>query len=458
MGKNSFGKSNIPGANSSYSMRRPEEGMGSESERDLVVRARNGDLDALGELVSLYNPKLLGYAYGRLRRSNDAEDVVQTAWVKMLGRMGSLKDPARFSGWMFGIVRHCIVDQRRGERRIDVMDPVYFDEIPDTRLEPDATGDARKHAIRAVVERLPPTLQDIVRWRYYTTLSYAQIAAISGIGVALVKSRLHEAKSKLRELLPGLEEFLADLSLRLSSSKEFIVNKAKFAEAGAALFERLALPDRIELCKVAAENARFPEELLVALSRQPHGKEFVREPDGSISWDEFLGVLKYIDRYTEARFTEALSLSEPALAQKLRSLMFDKLSFLKTVPLLRKIDELGFLQVEAIASIREIAAGETIFHRNDEADALFVIVEGRLRVQEPGSDTGEIAVLGPQDFFGDVALLAAQPRLTTVQAVTDVTLIAIERSDFLNLIKRNGEIAVSLLQTVGERLRISLSN
>src|ERR1700754_4899374 len=83
----------------------------------LVVAARNGDLDAFTTLVERFQGMAFGYALATLGDYQLAEDATQIAFLTAYQHLGTLRDPARFGGWLRGIVRfeclHLIRDRQR---------------------------------------------------------------------------------------------------------------------------------------------------------------------------------------------------------------------------------------------------------------------------------------------------------------------------------------------------------
>jgi RNA polymerase sigma-70 factor (ECF subfamily) len=72
----------------------------------LIQRAQEGDLDAFAEVTRRFQHMAFGYAVALLRDLQQAEDVVQEAFVAAWFGLRSLADPAAFPGWLRGIVRH----------------------------------------------------------------------------------------------------------------------------------------------------------------------------------------------------------------------------------------------------------------------------------------------------------------------------------------------------------------
>lgn len=128
---------------------------------------------------------------------------------------------------------------------------------------------------------------------------------------------------------------------------------------------------------------------------------------------------------------------------------------LKNVPI---FSELGRRDLERLAKLmvpRTMKAGEVIIKENDQAAGFFVISVGKVEVVR-GADSDHpqsLAILGPGDFFGEMALFEGFPRNATVRAVDDAECLAMTRWDFTAEMKNHPEIAVAMLPVLVRRLR-----
>jgi len=109
-----------------------------------------------------------------------------------------------------------------------------------------------------------------------------------------------------------------------------------------------------------------------------------------------------------------------------------------------------------VARRRRFARNEVVFHRDDPGDSLHLIQKGRfsLRVATPLGDVATIAVLGPGDSFGEMALLAEEPRRSaTVTALEEAETFAVHRAEFEQLRSRHPEVDRILLRFLAGELR-----
>jgi CRP/FNR family transcriptional regulator/CRP/FNR family cyclic AMP-dependent transcriptional regulator len=105
--------------------------------------------------------------------------------------------------------------------------------------------------------------------------------------------------------------------------------------------------------------------------------------------------------------------------------------------------------------MRTFAAGAIIFHRGDPGLVLYVIQRGKVKicVTTPEGQEVSLAVLGPGECFGELALLDGQPRSADACALEVVTAAAIQRADFIAACLQHPVIAVQTMQVLSQRLR-----
>lgn len=105
---------------------------------------------------------------------------------------------------------------------------------------------------------------------------------------------------------------------------------------------------------------------------------------------------------------------------------------------------------------RTYSAGTTIFSQGDTGVGLYMIKSGKVRIsQEVDPDRAEVelAVLGPGDVLGEMALLDDLPRSATVTAIDDVTALLLPIWEFRSILQSHSDISLKLLAVLSRRLR-----
>jgi len=156
----------------------------------------------LGDRLDLHRTPLFRVACAWSHDRALADDLVQETLVKALLHADQLRDPERLRSWLFGIMANCWRDHLRAVRPtsdIDVLDEECFcsDETPEVAYDRGETV----NRVRAAVARLPVGQRQVVTLVDLEEFSYAEVAAILGIPIGTVMSRLCRARLALREQL-----------------------------------------------------------------------------------------------------------------------------------------------------------------------------------------------------------------------------------------------------------------
>ena len=133
----------------------------------------------------------------------------------------------------------------------------------------------------------------------------------------------------------------------------------------------------------------------------------------------------------------------------------DERELLRSVPLFTELSDLDVTSLSRLASRRRCPKDTVVFFENEEGDSVFMILEGRIKVTILGDDGREIilSMLGPGDFFGEMALLDNEPRSATAIAVEDTELLSLHRTDFQSVMGNNPAISAALIKVLSTRLR-----
>ena len=174
------------------------------AERELVLRVQAGDTEAFDQLVRGYVRRARGIARRLMRDPDDADDLVQDAFLRALERIDGF-DPARgFGPWFFRLLVNLGLDahRRRAVRRTEPGLP----EVPAPTTSPHQDVERAEIRIRfeAALAELPPR-QRLIVWSYEVDgLSTEEIARSVGVSQVTVRWHLHQGRSALRQALADL--------------------------------------------------------------------------------------------------------------------------------------------------------------------------------------------------------------------------------------------------------------
>lgn len=176
------------------------------AEPHLIEAARLGDSAAISELLAVCQPDLKRFARRTCSTTEDAEDAVQIALWQLYRKVGLLRCAATFTTWMFRIVERECYRLYRKARGTEPLDEVLEHDLPEAPLVP---IDLRLDLSRAM-ERLTPPYREVLILRDVHELTAPEVAAQLGLGLEAVKSRLHRARTQVREHLLASGYWLKD--------------------------------------------------------------------------------------------------------------------------------------------------------------------------------------------------------------------------------------------------------
>ncbi|MFC7388441.1 RNA polymerase sigma factor [Sphaerisporangium rhizosphaerae] len=192
-----------------------------ESDVALVLATRSGDAAALGLLLARHQAGMKAVALSVLGYGPDAEDVVQDATLVAMRRIGELRDPAAVGPWLRAIVRNGCRMRLRETRAVPVDDMETLglpsaEPTPEDLLQDRALRDWIWHALDELSE--PVRLVALLR-HFSDVSSYEQIAALCGVPVGTVRSRLSQARAKLTEALRRTADLAHDDSAAFARAR-----------------------------------------------------------------------------------------------------------------------------------------------------------------------------------------------------------------------------------------------
>jgi len=160
----------------------------------LVLQAQDGDQKSLAILVTRWHKKLVAYCYHQTNDLEVSKDLVQECWQSILKSIGSLKDPAKFRVWAFRIVHNKTINWIRSVQKERAMEKEILYEAKQPIIE-----DPDFDPLRRAVNKLPVDLKTTLTLFYHHDYSLKEISEILSVRVGTVKSRLYNARQKLKE-------------------------------------------------------------------------------------------------------------------------------------------------------------------------------------------------------------------------------------------------------------------
>jgi RNA polymerase sigma-70 factor (ECF subfamily) len=172
--------------------------MSAPSDRDLIQRARRGEAEAFGELVTRYQTNVFNVCYRILHERTTAEDLTQETFIRVHERLNRFDHERPFGPWIRRVAANVCLNHLSSQKNM-----AEFDEERDAeaneRPEAIQEGRERSEQIREALASLPAHYRVVIELRHYQELSYEEIAAELNIPLSDVKSHLFRARKLLAE-------------------------------------------------------------------------------------------------------------------------------------------------------------------------------------------------------------------------------------------------------------------
>lgn len=182
----------------------------------LIRRAQARDAGAFDEIIDLYGPRLYGYFYRLCGARDDAEDLLQELFLRVLRTIDRYEHDGQLEAWLFRIATNLIRDRyRRAKRTPDLRSldsggndrqrqSAWAGELAD-RTAPSASEQAEAqedvNRMQRALAQLPRQEREAVMLRHFSQLSFAQIADVMATPLGTALARVHRGLAKLRKLV-----------------------------------------------------------------------------------------------------------------------------------------------------------------------------------------------------------------------------------------------------------------
>jgi RNA polymerase sigma factor (sigma-70 family) len=348
----------------------------------LVRKARGGDVRAFVDLTRRFQHFAFGSALTLVRDFQQAEDVVQEAFMAAWKALPTLDEPAAFPGWLRGIVRHHAFRVIR-RKRLQAVPLTEAEDLPSDDPPADHILERRRQAAAALaaISELPDTLREPAALFFIHECSHQDIAAFLGLSAATVNNRLHAARTHLKQRMltmvtntlhaQALPDNFANRIGRLIETKGDIVE---------ALFDPASLPDLMTELAVSDE----------ARKRSVTIRVMQRSGDGIV-------------RGVANAPIEALPRGATVLSSRRRSVTpINQMQFDRLVPLLtaaatdgRQSSEIVETGIKVIDVMCPIRAGGSVAIAGENGAGTTVVMEEIVRRISKGSHPVTLFVLIP---------------------------------------------------------------
>lgn len=168
-------------------------------EKELVKRAKKGEVSAFAQLVELYEKEIITYCYYITRDKEEAKDLAQEVFLKAFLNLKSLRNNDDFKYWLLRIARNsCFkkIGQIKKEKKL-----IEKEEEKTTTIVEELIENDRKNKIMNALNKLNQKDKEIIILRDIQDFSYLEISKILKISMNSVKVRLFRARKNLKKLI-----------------------------------------------------------------------------------------------------------------------------------------------------------------------------------------------------------------------------------------------------------------
>ena len=180
--------------------------MKGSSDADLVAAVLAGDIEAFSGLVRRYEDTCVRFAVRMLGSRVDADDALQSAFMRAFRGLRHCREPDRFGGWLYQIVvNECRTYASRERRRELRFTPAtnVIERAVAPASEPEEDADVGGH-IENALGMLPADQREAFLLKHVEEMSYDEMSELTGVSISALKMRVKRACDGLRDLLEGV--------------------------------------------------------------------------------------------------------------------------------------------------------------------------------------------------------------------------------------------------------------
>lgn len=164
-------------------------------QKELVTKAKNGDIKALNKLINNHKELAFSIALKHLKNEDDAKDVVQNSFIIVLKSIKKFRNEAKFSTWLYRIIYHeCLKELRHRNLTVEYIPQFIEPEYEEIDSE-------EKVNIKTLLRVLKPNEYTVITLFYLEEKSISDITQITSLSKANIKVLLYRARNKMKQVV-----------------------------------------------------------------------------------------------------------------------------------------------------------------------------------------------------------------------------------------------------------------
>lgn len=175
------------------------------SDEEIAALVQGGDVEAFGELIRRYEPKMLRYAKKFLFGVEDGKDQVQEIFLKAYMNIKSFDVSRKFSPWIYRIAHNEFINAIKKNRRLPVFsfdfDTLFPHPAAKETTDQGITAGEIKHLLDTSLDKISAKYRELLVLYYFEEMDYKEIAEILQIPVGTVGVRLKRGREALKQII-----------------------------------------------------------------------------------------------------------------------------------------------------------------------------------------------------------------------------------------------------------------
>ena len=188
---------------------------------ELIQRVLSGDVTAFSALVRKYQKSVHALAWRKLGDFHIAEDITQDTFLKAYQRLSTLKEPQRFSSWLYVIAangckawlrkKHLLTQSLEGTSNAQLEKATYSGYVVEENER--IVAEAQHEVVKKLLAKLQESERTVITLYYLGGMTYEEISEFLGVSVSAIKNRLYRARQRLKKEEPMIREALGNFQI-----------------------------------------------------------------------------------------------------------------------------------------------------------------------------------------------------------------------------------------------------
>lgn len=184
-----------------------------DEEQQWIQKVLKGNKQAYEHIINKYKNPLYGTILRMTKHPEDAQDLVQEAFIKVYHQLEKYDGKGSFSSWLYRVaINHCLDEFRKKKYKVKHTEMKEDTVVNDKSPEVIFLKKEKHRQLERLITTLPEDERLIILMRYRNELSYQEMSDILGIPVSHIRNKLHRAKNKMRATVKQEGGYFHDLS------------------------------------------------------------------------------------------------------------------------------------------------------------------------------------------------------------------------------------------------------